>query len=103
MVRYGGVNLIAGTDELTAAHSIQEALRMYFQQIKNNGRKIDSYTMDYDVEHIVKFNGCLRASLFSCVFPSRPMTPTALYGRSILCSQFDPCPRRPIATPAGLW
>jgi len=53
---------IARSDELTPAHSIQEALRMYLQLIKNNDPQLDFYTMykretmEYETEYMQKYN-----------------------------------------------
>ena len=69
MVRHRGVDFIAGTNELTAACSIQEALRMYLQPIKNNDHELDFYTMyrretmDYDTEYMRKCNEDLNTTL----------------------------------------
>jgi hypothetical protein len=49
--------------------SIQEALRMYFQPIKNDDLKLDFYTMykrettDYDTEYMAKHNEDLNTTL----------------------------------------
>jgi len=45
MVCYRDAELIAVTNNLTPAHSIQEALRMYLQPIKNDDPQLDFYTM----------------------------------------------------------
>ena len=74
MVRFGTprINII---HELTPT-SIQEALRMYFQPIKNDDPKLDFYTMykrettEYDTEYMVKHNEDLNTTLVfvrSCV------------------------------------
>ena len=55
--------------ELTLAHSIQEALRMYLQPIKNDDPKLDFYTMykretmEYDTEYMQKYNEDLNTTL----------------------------------------
>ena len=49
--------------------SIQEALRMYFQPIKNDDPKLDFYTMykrettEYDTEYMQKYNEDLNTTL----------------------------------------
>ena len=54
--------------ELTQ-NSIQEALRTYFQPIKNDDPQLDFYTMykreatEYDVEHMQKYNEDLNTTL----------------------------------------
>jgi hypothetical protein len=64
-----------GSDELTP-DSIQEALRMYLQPIKNDDPKLDFYTMykretmEYDTEYMQKYNEDLNTTLIfvrSCV------------------------------------
>lgn len=58
--------------------SIQEALRMYFQQIKNEDPQLDFYTMYkreatvYDTEYIRKYNEDLNTTLIfvSFCYPS---------------------------------
>jgi len=68
--------LLSMTDGLTPAHSIQEALRMYFQPIKNDDPQLDFYTMykretmEYDTEYMQKYNEDLNTTLIfvrSCV------------------------------------
>ena len=55
--------------ELTLPCSIQEALRMYFQPIKNDDPKLDFYTMykrettEYDTEYMAKHNEDLNTTL----------------------------------------
>jgi hypothetical protein len=57
-----------GTDELTP-DSIQEALRMYLQPIKNDDPKLDFYTIykrettEYDTEYMQKYNEDLNTTL----------------------------------------
>ena len=57
------------TDRLTPAHSIQEALRIYFQPIKNDDPKLDFYTMykretmEYDTQYMDKYNEDLNTTL----------------------------------------
>ena len=56
-------------DRLTPAHSIQEALRIYFQPIKNDDPKLDFYTMykretmEYDTQYLDKYNEDLNTTL----------------------------------------
>ena len=57
------------TDNLVPAHSIQEALRIYFQPIKNDDPKLDFYTMykretmEYDTQYMEKYNEDLNTTL----------------------------------------
>ena len=62
------------------SHSIQEALRMYLQPIKNDDPQLDFYTMykrettEYDTEYVQKYNEDLNTTLIfvsSCV----PLSP----------------------------
>jgi hypothetical protein len=54
--------------------SIQEALRMYFQPIKNDDPKLDFYTMykretvEYDTEYMAKHNEDLNTTLIFVSF-----------------------------------
>ena len=63
-----------------ASHSIQEALRMYFQPIKNDDPKLDFYTMykrettDYDTEYMQKYNEDLNTTLIFVGFRTRFVT-----------------------------
>ena len=68
---------IARTNKLTPG-SMQEALRMYFQPIKNDDPKLDFHTMykrettEYDTEYTQKHNEDLNTTLIfvrSCVSP----------------------------------
>jgi hypothetical protein len=67
MVRLGRTRS-AVVSELTLP-SIQEALRMYFQPIKNDDPKLDFYTMykrettEYDNENMTKHNEDLNTTL----------------------------------------
>ena len=69
MVRVRDVELIPGTNELTPLNSIQEALRMYLQPIKNDDPQLDFYTMykrettEYDTENMQKHNEDLNTTL----------------------------------------
>jgi len=69
MVRFEDVELNATTNKLIPAHSIQEALRMYLQPIKNDDPQLDFYTMykrettEYDTEYMQKYNEDLNTTL----------------------------------------
>ena len=72
MVRSGDFELATRTNELTP-HSIQEALRMYLQPIKNDDPQLDFYTIyrretvEYDAEYMQKYNEDLNTTLiFVC-------------------------------------
>jgi hypothetical protein len=60
--------------ELTPVTSIQEALRMYFQPIKNDDPQLDFYTMykretvEYDTEYMAKHNEDLNTTLIFVSF-----------------------------------
>jgi hypothetical protein len=60
--------------ELTPVTSIQEALRMYFQPIKNDDLQLDFYTMykreamEYDTEYMAKHNEDLNTTLIFVSF-----------------------------------
>ena len=62
------IGSIARTGELTR-DSIQEALRMYLQPIKNDDPQLDFYTMykretvEYDTEYMQKYNEDLNTTL----------------------------------------
>ena len=68
LVRSRDTEPTARTDELTP-YSIQEALRMYLQPIKNDDPKLDFYTMykretlEYDTEYMQKYNEDLNTTL----------------------------------------
>ena len=57
------------TNKLIPAHSIQEALRIYFQPIKHDDPKLDFYTMykretmEYDTQYMEKYNEDLNTTL----------------------------------------
>jgi len=65
---------ISRTNELAPAHSIQEALRTYFQPIKNDDPQLDFYTMykretmEYDTEYMQKYNEDLNTTLIFVCF-----------------------------------
>ena len=69
MVRFRGAESIATANELTPAHSLQEALRMYLQPIKSGDPQLDFYTMykrettEYDTEYMQKYNEDLNTTL----------------------------------------
>jgi len=76
MVRSRDAELSATNNKLIPAHSIQEALRMYLQPIKNDDPQLDFYTMykretmEYDTEYMQKYNEDLNTTLIfvrSCV------------------------------------
>jgi len=68
MVRFRDAESITRTNKLTP-DSIQEALRMYLQPIKNDDPKLDFYTMykretvEYDTEYMQKYNEDLNTTL----------------------------------------
>jgi len=68
MVRFRDVESIARVYKLTR-NSIQEALRMYLQPIKNDDPQLDFYTMykretmEYDTEYMQKYNEDLNTTL----------------------------------------
>ena len=63
-----GAGTILKISELTP-DSLQEALRMFFQPIKNDDPKLDFYTMykretsEYDTEYMQKYNEDLNTTL----------------------------------------
>ena len=69
MVSVRDLELIPATNELTPPDSIQEALRMYLQPIKNDDPQLDFYTMykretmEYDTENMQKHNEDLNTTL----------------------------------------
>jgi len=69
MVRFEDAESVARTNKLTRANSIQEALRMYLQPIKNDDPQLDFYTMykretmGYDTEYMQKYNEVLSTTL----------------------------------------
>ena len=68
MVRFREAVPIVRTNRLTP-DSIQEALRMYLQPIKNDDPRLDFYamykreTMEYDTEYMQKYNEDLNTTL----------------------------------------
>ena len=80
MVCFRATGLTVRTNALTRSHSIQEALRMYFQPIKNDDPKLDFYTMykrettDYDTEYMQKYNEDLNTTLIFVGFRARFVT-----------------------------
>jgi len=69
MVRFRDVGSIASIKELTPVYSIQEALRMYLQPIKNDDPQLAIHTvykretMEYDTEYMYKYNEDLNTTL----------------------------------------
>jgi len=69
MVRYGDVESVSITNKLTQDCSIQDALRVFFQPIKNDDPQIDFYTMykreatEYDAEYMQNYNEDLNTTL----------------------------------------
>ena len=65
---------VSSANKLTPAHSIQEALRTYFQPIKNDDPQLDFYTMykretmEYDTEYMQKYNEDLNTTLIFVCF-----------------------------------
>ena len=101
----------ARVDKLTP-HSIQEALRMFFQPIKNDDPKLDFYTMykrettEYDTEYMQKHNEDLNTTLIFvrfCATFHNNITLTTSVGWSVLRSQLRLRHRRPIEPPARFW
>ena len=68
MVRFKGAKLIAKTNELTP-DSIQEALRMYLQPIKNDDPRLEFFTTykrestEYDTDYMQNYNEYLNTTL----------------------------------------
>ena len=68
-------------DQQLTPDSMQEALRMFFQPIKNDDPKLDFYTMykretsEYDTEYMQKYNEDLNTTLIFVRF--RPTLTTA--------------------------
>ena len=69
MVRFRDVGLINTRDNPLTPDSIQEALRMYLQPIKNDDPRLDFYTMykretmEYDTDYMKKYNEDLNTTL----------------------------------------
>ena len=80
MVRFRDLESIVSTNALTLAYSIQEALRMYLQPIKNDDPQLDFYTMykretmEYDTEYMQKYNEDLNTTLIFVRFSVRFIT-----------------------------
>ena len=106
MVRSGGPGSIARTIKLTP-YSIQEALRMYLQPIKNDDPQLDFYTMykrettEYDTEYMQKYNEDLNTTLIfvsSCV----PLSPcSADYIFRLVCSLLSAPPSSSTSSPTS--
>ena len=95
MVRLG-IRDRFGKDQRADSGSIQEALRMYFQPIKNDDLQLDFYTMykretmDYDTTYMQKYNDDLNTTLIfvrPCAICYRYIWLTAFSGWSILRGQ----------------
>ena len=76
MVRFRDAEPFSSPNKLTPVHSIQEALRTYFQPIKNDDPQLDfctmykRETMEYDTEYMQKHNEDLNTTLiFVCFGP----------------------------------
>jgi len=104
-----GDTSIARTNKLTP-DSIQEALRMFLQPIKNEDPRLDFYTMykretvEYDTEYMRNRNEDLNATLIFVRFrvPSYRCTALTIFtGWSILRGQLRLRHRRPVEAPAG--
>jgi len=109
MVRFEGAGLVATTNSLTPS-SIQEALRMYFQPIKNDDPRLDFYTMykretmEYDTDYMQKYNEDLNTTLIfvrPCTTSYRYILLTTVPGRFVLRSQLRIRHRCPIEARAG--
>ena len=67
-------------DILFTIHSIQDALRTFFQPIKNDDARLDFYTMykedtEYDINYVKKYDEDLNTTLiFVCFAPSVPVS-----------------------------
>ena len=100
---FQGTGSIAGTTKLTP-DSIQEALRIYFQPIKNDDPQLDFYTMykretvEYDTEYMQKYNEDLNTTLIFVRFrvPHYHIALTTFSGRFVLGSQLRLRHRYPI-------
>ena len=110
MVRSRDVESVSETNKLTRESSIQDALRMFLQPIKNDDPKIVFYTMykreatEYDTAYMQNYNEDLNTTLifvrFSVLFITEYLALTALSGRSILGGQLRLRHRHPIQTRA---
>ena len=73
-------------------HSIQEALRAYFQPIKNEDPQLDFYTMykreatEYDTEYMRKYNEDLNTTLIFVSFCYPPLDLGTNYTSRPVCS-----------------
>jgi len=97
------------TNELTPP-SIQEALRMYFQPIKNDDLQLDFYTMykretmEYDADYMQKYNDDLNTTLIFVRLSAsfyRHFALTKSSGWSVLRGQLRLCHSRPAGTRPG--
>ena len=81
--------------------SFQDALRTFFQPIKNDDPRLDFYTMyrreatEYDVDYVKKYDEDLNTTLIFVRYLSALSSPTlpCLLGRSVLRSQLGFRPR----------
>ena len=87
-------------------HSFQDALRTFFQPIKNDDARLDFYAMykkeatEYDTEYVKKYDEDLNTTLIfvSCMSSTPTSYLTVLVGGSVLCCQFRFRYRRPLGT-----
>ena len=112
MVRFGDPGPIARINRLTPV-SIQDALRTYFQPIKNDNPQLDFYTIykretvEYDTEHMQKYDEDLNTTLifvrFCITVCYHYAVLTAFSGRSVLLGQLRLRHRRPVETRTRLY
>ena len=79
MVRSRDAESVSKASKLTQDSSIQDALRMFLQPIKNDDPKIDFYTMykreatEYDTEYMQNYNEDLNTTLIFVRFCNYPV------------------------------
>ena len=89
-------------------HSIQDALRAFFQPIKSDDARVNFYATykkeatEYDTDYVKKYDGDLNTTL---IFVRRlPFAPTIIsptvVGWSVLCCQFSLRHRHPLKAQA---
>jgi len=108
MVCSRDVESVSKINKLTRDSSIQDALRMFLQPIKNDDPKLDFYTTykreatEYDTEYMQNYNGDLDTTLILVRFRDDLVTLvlTPFIGRSILGGQLRRRHRHPIQTRA---
>ena len=109
MVRFRDPTSIATTNRLTL-DSIQDALRLYFQPVKNDDPQLDFYTIyeretvGYDTEYIKRCNEDLKNTLLFvrfCVPLMTSATLTTFPGWFVLCGQLRLRHRHPAKARAG--